>query len=731
MSDFTKIESLSEAEKGTGGSYQRWSGEITAAEKELRRFQEKSRKIVKMFRAAEADSSLTDASFERKYNLFPANVNILQTSLINQVPQPTVDREFKDPTDDMGRVACEIIERALSSHNNRNFHTAELLKGVVQDMLVPGVGISWHTYDADIKHHGPQKVAELDPTAGLNIAGQEEVEPEAQSLAETLEYDEVVSEQILDEYVYWEDLLWSPCRSYEELRWIARKTYLTRDQLVKRFGKVGKEVPLDYKANRTDNSVEAKNMIMQQAVVYEIWDKPSEKVIWFSKGLDKLLGEKDDFLELDDFFPCPVPLVSTVSNGQYVPIPDYHYAKDQYRELNDINTRISILVRACRLAGVYDKASSQVQALLSNAAENQLVPVDQWAAFAEKGGIKGVIDWIPLDMVVLTIDQLTKNREDVKNQIYEITGMSDIIRGATKASETLGAQKIKTAYASMRIQQRQKNVVQYCSSVFDIQAQIMRKHFDIAEICKLAQCDFMNEDPQIIEQAKQLIKQPEFILRCRVESDSLSDIDFQAEKQDRMEYMGTITNFLKEILPTMNSDPIMGPFLMQLLQFSLAGFKVGKKFEGELDRTFSALQKKLAEPQQPQPSPEEQKVQGQLKLMEMKGESDAKLSQQKLQFGQAEGQQKLQLKQQEGALKLHQTQQKAAVDQQVAQQRAAVDQNLGQQKLAQTQNEATIQSQVKRQEFAQEMEHSAQKHQADMQMATAFERGGKPAKEPK
>jgi hypothetical protein len=346
--------------------------------------------------------------------------------------------------------------------------------------------------------------------------------------------------------------------------------------------------------------------------------------------------------------------------------------------------------------------------------------VDQWAAFAEKGGLKGVIDWVPLDMVVGCIDQLLKNREDVKNQIYEVTGMSDIIRGATKASETLGAQKIKTAYASMRIQQRQKNVVQYCSSVFDIQAQLMRKHFDPQEIAKLAQVAFMNEEQQIVEQAMQLIKQPDFILRCKVESDSLSDIDFQAEKQDRMEYMGTITNFLKEILPTMNSDPVMGPFLMQLLQFSLAGFKVGKKFEGELDRTFAALQKKLAQPQQPQPSPEEQKVQGQLKLMEQKGQQDAKLSQQKLQFGQAEGQQKLQLKKQEGDIKLQQIVQKAGVDRQI-----------GEQKVQTSVQEAGIQSQLKREEFAQQMEHSAEQHEANMAMSTAFDRGGKPAKKGK
>jgi hypothetical protein len=408
-------------------------------------------------------------------------------------------------------------------------------------------------------------------------------------------------------------------------------------------------------------------------------------VIWFSKGHDELLEKKADFLGIEGFWPCPSPLVSTISNGKYVPIPDYHYARDQYKELNEVNTRVSLLVRACRVAGVYDKASPQVATLLNNAAENTLIPVDQWAAFAEKGGIQGVIDWIPLEQIVKVLEQLLKNREDIKNQIYELTGMSDIIRGQSKATETLGAQKIKAQYASMRIQERQKNVVVYCSTVFDIQCQLMRKHMSAEEIGKLAQIQFMNEDQALVEQAMQLIKNPEFELRAAVESDTLSDIDFQAEKQDRMEYMTTITNYLKETMPMIQNDPLMGPFLMQLLQFSLAGFKVGKKFEGELDRTFAQIQQKLANPQPPEPTPEEKKVNAEIALKQQEGQLNAQEGQQELQLRQQEGQQKLQFKAQEHATKMGQIQQKAAVEGQVNQQKAAQSQAQFWQKIRQAQ----------------------------------------------
>ncbi len=659
MADSSKIGSLEEFEKEDGG-YLRWQSEIQAAEKELAPWHKKARKIVKEFRAKRTEVSGIDPNFERRFNLFPANVQIMQTALLNQAPKPSVNREFKDPQDDVGRVACEIMERVLLAHNNRSgFKLFEILKQLVQDDLVPGMGLSWHTYHAETE----DKVS--DPT-------EEELalDPEAKPL----EYEEVISEELKDEYVYWEDLVWSPCRIYHELRWLARKTYLTRDACVKRFGEeVGKAIALDYNPKKSENSVETKHQVFQQATIYEIWDKEAKKVIWFSKGYEKLLDEKDDYLKLEDFWPCPKPLMASCSNGEYLPIPDYEYARDQYRELNEINTRISLLVRACRLAGVYDKSAAQIPALVNNAAENTLIPVDQWAAFAEKGGIKGAIDWIPLEQIVLTIEQLLKSREDIKAQIYEVTGMSDIIRGASKASETLGAQKLKAQYASMRIQERQKAVVLYASSVFDIQSQLFRKHMDVSELEKLAQTQFMNEDPALVQQALELIKNPDFILRCQVESDTLSDIDFQAEKQDRMEYMTAITNYLKEMLPTIQQDPLMGPFALQLLQFSLAGFKIGKRFEGELDKTFSQIQKKLATPQPPKKSPEEQKAEAEIKVME----KESQLKQQ----GQ---QQELQFKRQEGALKLQTVQQKTAVDAQASQQKAQQQQRDAAQKAQQS-----------------------------------------------
>jgi len=655
----TKIESLSDQLKIPGGEYQVWLTEIVAAEKELDKFKRNSRKVVKHFRAKTSEVDLNSYS-SRRFNLFAANTQILQTSLLNQIPSPDVNREFDDTNDDVARVSGLILERALSYHTRKNMQFFDILKQAVQDMLVPGVGVTWHTYKAEIEERveePSEDMLAIDPAA------------------KPIEYEEVVGEELVDEYVYWEDMLWSPSRVWEEVRWVARKLYLTRDQLINQFGSAGKKVSLDYSPKKTDNSIEPQNSVFQQAVVYEVWDRTKKEVIWLSKGYANVLRKKPDFLKLKNFFPCPKPLFATISNGQLIPIPDYNYAKDQYQELNEINTRISLLIKACRVVGAYDKAqATDLKNILSGASENQMVPVDQWAAFAEKGGIKGVIDWVPLDQIVATLEQLYKGREDVKQQIYEVTGMADIIRGASKASETLGAQKIKAQYASMRIQDRQKAVVYYVSEVFDIQGQLIRKHMDQSEIARMSQVQFLNEDPQVVQQAMDLLKSEDFELRCQVESESLSDIDFQAEKNDRMEFMTTITNYLKETAALMQNDPTLGPLAAQLLQFSLAGFKVGKKFEGQLDKTIQTILKNLSQPRPPQGDPEQQKAQAEIQIMEKEAQLDQQGKQRELQHkGQLQAME-LRGRQQEMAVKSQERQQEAAYRAQQRQQQFAMDQ---------------------------------------------------------
>ena len=70
-------------------------------------------------------------------------------------------------------------------------------------------------------------------------------------------------------------------------------------------------------------------------------DVALKQAIWLAPGTpDMILDEKDDPLELPDFFPNPDPLLANPTNDRRIPVPDYIQYHDQARELDSITARI-------------------------------------------------------------------------------------------------------------------------------------------------------------------------------------------------------------------------------------------------------------------------------------------------------------------------------------------------------------------------------------------------------
>src|SRR6185503_7736115 len=90
--------------------------------------------------------------------------------------------------------------------------------------------------------------------------------------------------------------------------------------------------------------------------------------------------------------------------------------------------------------------------------ENRLIPVEDWPAWADKGGLKEFIQWMPIQQVAETLIQLYDARDKVKATLYEITGIGDIMRGNTQPTETATAQLLKTNFVTRRVQPQQKDV---------------------------------------------------------------------------------------------------------------------------------------------------------------------------------------------------------------------------------------------------------------------------------
>jgi hypothetical protein len=385
---------------------------------------------------------------------------------------------------------------------------------------------------------------------------------------------------------------------------------MSREALNERFGEeVGGKVPLDTKPE--DMKKSAGDGDMYEAVIYEIWDKSSNKAYWLSKSLGQILDEKEDPLELENFWPCPKPLYATLTNDSLIPTPDFALYQDQANTLDVITDRIEGLVKALQVKGVYDASVPELARIFTEGESGTMMPVKNWAAFAEKNGLKGAINLVDLNPIYGALEACYKAADEQKKQIYEIIGLADIIRGSTDAGETATAQKLKGQFGSMRLRHMQMKVAQFATELLQIKAQIICKHFQPDTIIKIGGClELTDNDQKLVPQAIALLKQADTAsFRIEVAADSMVQMDEIQEKQDRVEFLTAASAFLEKALPVGQQSPEMVPLLMEMLKFGVTGFKVGKSLEGEFDSTADKLKQAAAQPKQPPPNPDLIKIQ--------------------------------------------------------------------------------------------------------------------------
>jgi hypothetical protein len=587
MEQTSKIKSMNDFSDTPQGMAQRWSSEIEASKKELERFQEDGDKITRRY----LDKRDEWGKEESRVNLFWSSMKVLLSLLYARPPKASVARSFLDSADDQARVAGVIVQRILNrsfDDNVSNWDSA--LRQCIEDWLVVGMGQAWLRYAVETEES--VLPAEIDPMTGEELVAEQVVE-------------QIIDETAPIDYIYWKDFFYSPARVWEEVRWVSRRVYMTRDQLIKRFGEeIGKVVPLFSSTPKDVNAQTPKHDPWARGEVFEIWCKEDKKVYWYAKGCEVILDVKDDPLELDDFFPCPKPLAANLTSSNFMPRADYIFAQDQFQELDEINTRITWLTRAAKVIGLYDKNNDGIQRMFNQAAENQLIPVDNWAMFAESGGIKGKVDWVPIDQVVNAINQLRVYRQDKTVQIYEVLGISDVMRGSSKASETATAQQLKAQFGSTRIQLSQFYIAEWITNLLRIKAEIISKHWQPETIAMRSNI-MRTPDAQFAAPAIQLVKDERLAeYRISVEADSLAAMDWAQERDSAVQFMQGMGAFVAQIGPMIQAVPGSSPYFLKLLQWAVSKFKVSSEIESVLDQALAQLQ--ANPPQPPQPSAQDQ-----------------------------------------------------------------------------------------------------------------------------
>jgi F0F1-type ATP synthase membrane subunit b/b' len=570
-----------------------------------------------------------------------SNVQTLRPAVYAKLPKADISRRFGD-NDPVGRVASQLIERAIDFEIEHYPDYRATMNYCVEDRFLGGRGTAWLRYEP---HTAPIGLEDDGVSITPNIEQGEGAPPPL----EKIEY-----ECAPVDYVHWRDFGHSTARTWEEVTCVWRWVYMTREALVERFGEeVARKIPLD-QGPEPLNAYNENKRLYNRAKICELWDKESEKVYWFSKGMPEIIDERDDPLGVEGFFPCPKPLYATTTSDTLVPVPDFVLYQDQAMELDILSDRIDGLVKSLRVRGVYDASQPALQRLMTEGDNNALIPVDKWMAFSEKGGLKGSIDLLPLDTLANALIQCYRAREDIKSQIYEITGISDIIRGASYASETATAQQIKGQYAGLRLRSMQEDVALFASELIRLKAQVMCAKYQPETILAYAAAQQMTPaDQQLIPQALELLRdKPLRNFRVDIAADSLVMLDENQNKQDRMQFLQAFGGFLAQALPVGQASPQMVPMMMELLRFGMQAFKAARPIEGQIDATLQQLQQ-AAQQQQP-----DEQAQGKQAELQQKGQVEQSRMQMESALQQAKLQQQMQMEQLKNQTKLQMEQQK-------------------------------------------------------------------------
>ena len=633
---------------------------IGTYENEFAKWQARVKKLVKRYRD---DTRGSGGNETAKFNILWSNVQTLIPAVYAKLPKADVSRRFGD-NDPVGRVAARLVERAIDFEIEHYPDFRSTMKYDVEDRFLGGRGTAWVRYEPHVAPIGVED-------DGVSVTSAIEQGEGAPPPLEEIEY-----ERAPVDYVHWKDFGHSQGRTWEEVGQVWRWVYMTREALVERFGEeMARQIPTD-QGPETLNAYRDSKRQYNLAKICELWDKETLKVYWLSKGMSHFIDVRDDPLNFEGFFPCPKPLYATTTSDNLVPVPDFVLYQDQAMELDILSDRIDGLVKALRVRGVYDASQPALQRLMTEGDNNSLIPVDKWAAFSEKGGLKGSVDLLPLDTIAQALIQCYQARSDIKAQIYEITGISDIIRGQSMASETATAQQIKGQYAGLRLRSMQEDVALFATEVIRLKAQVMCMRYQPQTILAYSAAEQMSDaDKALIPQALQLIREkPLRNFRIDIASDSLVQIDEAQEKQDRLQFLQAFGGFLQQALPVGQASPELVPVMMDLLKYGVQAFKAARPLEGTIDAATEQLKQMAAQPRE---NPAAQQAQMVAQAEQAKSQMLMQIEQAKLQqTSQVEAlkaQNDRQLEQMKQQFEAQLAQQKIAADQQMAKYKADLD----------------------------------------------------------
>ena len=223
--------------EATATGVQKYLNIVSQYDNEFKKWEARAEKIVKRYRD---DNRSQHTNETAKFNILWSNVQTLIPAVYAKLPKAVAERRFGD-NDPVGRVASEIIERALDYEIEHYPDFRATMRYAVEDRFLGGRGTAWVRYEPhvrtlDVPEDGLQVTEDIDDEPAETPEGAENPENQNYTAGETEPQEEIEYECAPTDYVHWKDFGHSVARTWEEVTCVWRWVYMTREALTERFG---------------------------------------------------------------------------------------------------------------------------------------------------------------------------------------------------------------------------------------------------------------------------------------------------------------------------------------------------------------------------------------------------------------------------------------------------------------------------------------------------------------
>lgn len=547
----------------------KWIDRITSAEKKWQVYHDLIKEIREYYK---------NEKKKNKQNIFWSSIETLKPFIYFKAPTPYVERRSKvtNPVED---VACKILEKALI-HNLDSQDFDGVIKYARNDYLLSGLGLTYEKFEPVIEQVS-QQIETVDPITGETITKSMSAEVMTEAKVETTYFDPKKVLFDCNHVAVWEDC-----------EWVAQIIEMTKREAIAQFGE-------EIASQIVERGFSLEEELDRATKVYRIWDKKGQKIIYLAKEVkDRFLRVDDNVLKIEGFYPFPKPIFATMANDGLIPVPDYSEIKCQLDELDGINARMKLTQQALKVAGAYDGSFPELANILDK--DVTLIQVSDFDKVREKGGIDGFVGFMPIGQYIEALKALAERRAQLMSAIYEITGVSDIMRGNADPNETATAVTKKTNFGTLRNQDRQNDFQRYLTDVLKIKAEIICEMFTPELLAQYADSE---TNPQFVDAAIQLLKSDKLRnLTLGVETDTSFMQDEEAEKT--LDAVKTIHEMITAAFQTVSAQPALLTLYKKMIESVVITLPNTRQFTAVIDDTFNRIEQELAQPDEEQPNPD-------------------------------------------------------------------------------------------------------------------------------